>query len=76
MAQGGENVRINFADIDALQKIRGVGPAVPKNILAFRETSGNIRNLEELQQVRYAKIADEDTAVINYEENLELKVFS
>lgn len=57
MAQGGGSVRINFGDIDALQKIRGVGPVVAKNIVAFRETSGNIRNLEELRQFRYGSFA-------------------
>lgn len=72
MAQGGESVRIHSADIDALQTIRGVGPAVARNIVAFRETSGNICNLQELQQVCHAKIADEDAGVINYEENPDL----
>lgn len=73
MAQSGDNtVRINFADFGALQTIRGVGPAVARNIVAFRETSGNICNLQELQQVCHAKIADEDAGVINYEENPDL----
>lgn len=72
MAQGGNIIRINFADVDELQKIKGVGPAVARNILAFREISGNIRSLEELRQVRHAKIADEDSAAINYDENPDL----
>lgn len=72
MAHGGNIIRINFADVDELQKIKGVGPAVARNILAFREISGNIRSLEELRQVRHAKIADEDSTAINYDENPDL----
>lgn len=68
MVQGGESIRINFADIDALQNIRGVGPAVARNRKTFR----NIHNLQELQQGGHAKIADEDAGLVNYEENPDL----
>ncbi|MBR6013275.1 MAG: helix-hairpin-helix domain-containing protein [Selenomonadaceae bacterium] len=47
-----ELININTADETELQKIRGVGPAIAKRIIDFREENGNFQTIDDLKKVR------------------------
>lgn len=47
-----ELININTNDENELQKIRGVGPAIAKRILDFREQNGDFEKIEDIKKVR------------------------
>ena len=69
MENGVSKVKINFANVEELQTIKGVGPSVAENIRLARAVSGNILNLKELNEIKYVKITDEDAEIIDFEKN-------
>ena len=64
---GGNLVNINTADVQALTKIKGIGPAMAQKIIDYRESNGSFQSVEELQKVKgigpgkYAKIQGQVT---------------
>jgi len=48
----GNLININTADETELQKIKGIGPAMSKRIIDFREQNGNFESIEDLKKVR------------------------
>ena len=72
MENGVSKVKINFANVEELQTIKGVGPSVAENIRLARAVSGNILNLKELNEIKYVKITDEDAEIIDFEKKPEL----
>ncbi|MBO6202658.1 MAG: helix-hairpin-helix domain-containing protein [Selenomonas sp.] len=66
-AKGGENgekVNINTADEKALDTLPGVGPAMAKRIIEYRETEGAFQSIEDIKKIRgigdakFAKMKD------------------
>ncbi|MDR1447772.1 MAG: ComEA family DNA-binding protein [Candidatus Ancillula sp.] len=57
-------VNINIATENDLTTLSGVGPAIAKRIIEYREQNGNFRSIEEITEVKgigdamYAKIKD------------------
>ena len=52
-ASGDENlININTADETELQKIKGIGPAISKRIIDFREQNGNFESIDDIKKVR------------------------
>lgn len=49
---GSEKVDPNRADVDALQRLPGVGPATAAAIVAARDSGGPFRSAEDLLRVR------------------------
>lgn len=47
-----ELINLNTADENELQKIRGVGPAVAKRIVDYREQNGKFKTIEDIKKVR------------------------
>lgn len=47
-----ELININSDDETELQKIRGVGPAMSKRILDFREQNGDFQTIDDIKKVR------------------------
>jgi len=45
-------VNINTATQSELEVVRGLGPAKAKAIIAYRESSGNLKSLDELDNVK------------------------
>jgi competence protein ComEA len=45
-------VNLNKADVETLQKLPGIGPAMAERILAYRKESGGFQSIEDLQEVR------------------------
>lgn len=50
--KSGDVVNINTADENELQKIRGVGPAIAKRIVDYREQNGKFQTIEDIKKVR------------------------
>jgi competence ComEA-like helix-hairpin-helix protein len=50
-------ININTASYRDLISVRGIGPSTAGRILAYREKTGKIRNLDELSAVRRLKPA-------------------
>lgn len=44
-------VNINTATEDELQELQGIGPALAKRIVEYRESNGNFERLEDLKNV-------------------------
>jgi competence protein ComEA len=61
-AERSQPLDINRADASALQRLRGVGPALAERIIRYRETHGAFRTREDLLEVpgigarRYARL--------------------
>jgi competence protein ComEA len=45
-------VNVNTATQSELEMVKGVGPAKAKAIITYRETNGNFKNLDELDNVK------------------------
>lgn len=45
-------VNINTATQSELEMVKGLGPAKAKAIITYRETNGNFKNLDELDNVK------------------------
>ena len=45
-------VDINTADLEQLQTLKGIGPALAQRIVDFREENGPFRSVEDLLQVK------------------------
>lgn len=60
----GELVNINTADEKALDTLPGIGPAMAKRIIEYRETEGAFQSIEDIKKVRgigeakFAKMKD------------------
>lgn len=61
---GGELVNINTADEKTLDTLPGVGPAMAKRIIEYRETEGAFQSIEDIKKIRgigdakFAKLKD------------------
>ena len=47
-----EPVNINKANLEELQVVRGIGPALAERIIQYRTANGNFETLEQLSEVR------------------------
>jgi comEA protein len=47
-----KSININTAGLNDLIQLPGIGEATAENILKYRDTNGNFRNLEELMNVK------------------------
>lgn len=62
-AESGEQVSLNTATAEQLQRLPGVGPGMAERILAYRQQAGGFQKIEDLMQVtsigpkKFAKIA-------------------
>jgi competence protein ComEA len=45
-------INVNTADAETLQKLPGVGPAMAKTIIEYREANGGFKKIEELMNVK------------------------
>lgn len=50
--RGGELVNINTADAGELTRLKGIGPAMARRIVEYREENGAFQSPEELQRVK------------------------
>ena len=48
----GELVNINTADEKALDTLPGIGPAMAKRIIEYRETEGLFQSIEDIKKIR------------------------
>lgn len=48
----GDKININYADEGELDKLPGVGPAMEKRIIEYRQTQGLFQSIEDLKKVR------------------------
>ncbi len=46
-----EKVNINLADSTELEKVKGIGPAYARRIIAYRDENGDFSELDELLNV-------------------------
>ena len=62
-AESGEQIALNTATAEQLQRLPGVGPSMAGRILAYRQQAGGFQKVEDLMQVtgigpkKFAKIA-------------------
>ena len=60
----GEKVNINTADERTLDNLPGIGPAMAKRIIEYRETEGAFQSIEDIKKIRgigeakFAKLKD------------------
>lgn len=47
-----ETVNINTADVQALTKLKGIGPKKAEAIVAWRSANGNFKTLDQLLEVK------------------------
>lgn len=45
-------ININTADAETLTKLKGIGPALSKRIIDYREQNGPFKSIEEIKNVR------------------------
>ncbi len=45
-------VNLNQANLEQLESIKGVGPALAERISAYRKESGNFKSVEDLRKVK------------------------
>ena len=48
----GDVININTADESELDKLPGIGPAMAKRIIEYRQTNGNFQTIEDIKNVR------------------------
>ena len=46
-----EKININTASLEDLLKISGIGESKAKNIIEYRETNGQFKNIEEIKNI-------------------------
>lgn len=51
---GEGTISINTADVEELQGVRGIGPALAQSIVDYREENGEFSSTEELSSIRGA----------------------
>ena len=51
-AAAAEKLDLNQATVEELDTLPGVGPAIAKRIVAFREKNGDFKRIEDLMNVR------------------------
>ena len=61
-------VRINFAGVDKLKTLPGIGDAIAPHIVQMRQRSGNI-SLDDLVQVPHLKITTDLLEALDFEVN-------
>ena len=61
-------VKINFAGVDELQTLTGIGDAIAANIAQVRQRSGNL-SFDDLVQVPHLKITTDLIEVSDFESN-------
>ncbi|AKG04264.1 MULTISPECIES: helix-hairpin-helix domain-containing protein [Salimicrobium] len=52
VSEQGDKVKINYATVDEITTINGIGPSKAEAIVAYREENGMFRKTEELLEVR------------------------
>jgi len=52
LAQEGERVDLNQADVTKLDTLPGIGPAIAQRIVEYREKNGPFKKAEDLMNVR------------------------
>lgn len=52
LAQDGEKIDLNQADIQKLDTLPGIGPAIAKRIVDYRDENGPFKKPEDLMNVR------------------------
>ncbi|MBN1994921.1 MAG: helix-hairpin-helix domain-containing protein [Anaerolineae bacterium] len=64
VSMAGQRVNLNTATLDQLDTLPGIGPAIARRIIDYREKIGGFKNIEEITQVSgigeatFAKIKD------------------
>jgi competence protein ComEA len=62
-----EQININTASVEELDKLPGIGPSIAKAIIDYRTTNGPFKKIEDINEVKgigdalYAKIKDQIT---------------
>ena len=47
-----KKININTADVDTLKGIKGIGPKLAENIVAYREKVGQFKTVDDLLEVK------------------------
>lgn len=67
----GDTINLNTATEEELDKLPGIGPAMAKRIIEYRQTNGNFKSIDEIKNVRgigegkFSKMQDKLSIWIN-----------